>query len=137
MILPTCRASAKNGTEPQGGGQYTIVRPLPPTQSTSNAISPTSQDFVPPTAFANTQAHQVYSSPISTLSKLCCTPKRDPSAITAKSTSVCTKLNPIAATARLTQSQPAAPTGVRVLSILLPPCATGAQESLLKVHNTL
>src|SRR5215217_5771099 len=140
MRLPTCRASAKNGTDPQGGKQASIVRPLPPTQSTSNTIRPTSQDFVPPTAFANTQAHQVYSNPISTLSKLCCTPntpKRDPSAITAKSTSVCTKLNPIAATARLTQSQPAAPTGVRVLSILLPPCATGAQESMLKVHNTL
>src|ERR671910_2346808 len=102
MRLPTCRASAKNGTEPQGGKQVSIVRPLPPTQSTSNAIRPTSQDFVPPTAFANTQAHQVYSNPISTLSKLCCTPKRDPGTIpgtiTAKSTSVCTKLNPIAAT---------------------------------------
>src|SRR5215204_1709462 len=118
MRLPTCRASAKNGTEPQGGKQASIVRPLPPTQSTSNTIRPTSQDFVPPTAFANTQAHQVYSSPISTLSKLCCTlkpdssVKPDPSVIRAKSTSVCTKLKPIAATATVTQSQPAAPTGV-------------------------
>src|SRR5215212_6154191 len=103
-----------------------IVRPLPPTQSTSNTIRPTSQDFVPPTAFAKTQAHQVYSSPISTLSKFCCTPKGGPGAIKAKSSSVCTKLNPSAA--RLTQSQPGVPTCVRVFSILLPPCATGAQE---------
>src|SRR5215217_3645197 len=115
MRLPTCRASAKNGTDPQGGKQATIVRPLPPTQSTSNAIRPTSQDFAPPTAFAKTQAHQVYSSPISTLSKLCCTSKRDPSTIPTKSTSVCTRLNPIAA--RLTQNQPGAATGVRVLSV--------------------
>src|SRR5215207_3335447 len=98
-----------------------IVRPLPPTQRTSNTIRPTSQDFAPPTAFAKTQAHQVYSIPISTLSKLCCTPMRednDPKII-PRSATVCTRLKPIAA--RFTHSQPGVPTGVRVLSILLPP----------------
>src|SRR5215204_1199283 len=117
-----------------------IDTPLRPTQSTSNAIRPTSPDFAPPTARAKTQAHQVYSSPISTVSKLCGTSELDeddPNTNRPASATVCTRVNRIAATARLTQSQPAAPTGVRVLSILLPPCATGAQESLLEVHNTL
>src|SRR5215208_7797369 len=115
-----------------------IVRPLPPTQRTSNTIRPTSQDFAPPTAFAKTQAHQVYSTPISTLSKLCCTPKRDDDSpkIIPKSIKVCTRLKPIAATARITHSQPGVPTNVRVFSILLPPCATGAREPA-KVHDTL
>src|SRR5215217_3440147 len=106
-----------------------IDTPLRPTHSTSNAIRPTSPDSAPPTARAKTQAHQVYSSPISTLSKLCGTSELDeddPNTNRPASATVCTRLNPIAA--RLTQSQPAAPTGVRVLSILLPPCATGAQE---------
>src|SRR5215212_12210653 len=104
-----------------------IVRPLPPTQSTSNTIRPTSQDFALPTAFAKTQAHQVYKAPISTLSKLCCTPKRDDDGpkIIPKSTKVCPRLNPIADTARITQSQPGAPTGCRILPIRLPPSAIG------------
>src|SRR5215216_3234338 len=107
-----------------------IVRPLPPTQSTSYPIRPTSQDFAPLTAFAKTQAHQVYSAPMSTLSKLCCTPKRDDNdpKIIPKSAMVCTRLNPIAATDRITQSQPGAPTGCRILPIRLPPTAIGAQE---------
>src|SRR5215213_6744914 len=103
-----------------------IVRPLPPTQRTSNTIRPTSQDFAPPTAFAKTQAHQVYSTPISTLSKLCCTPKRDDDGpkIIPKSTKVCTRLKPIADTARITQSQlGGVPSGCRTLPIQLPPSA--------------
>src|ERR671918_1965275 len=98
-----------------------IVRPLPPTQRTSNAIRPTSQDFAPPTAFAKAQAHQLYSTAISTLSKLCLTPKLDDNdpKIIPRSATVCPKLNPNAA--RFTHSQPGVPTGVRVLSILLPP----------------
>src|SRR5215211_7995227 len=109
-----------------------IVRPLPPTQSTSNTIRPTSQDSAPPTAFAKTQAHQVYSTPISTLSKLCCTLKRDDDGpkIIPKSTKVCTRLKPIAATATITQSQPGGvPTGCRILPIRLPLSAIGALES--------
>src|SRR5215217_20927 len=132
MRLPRCRVSAYTGTALQGGGQYMIVRPLPPTQSTSNTIRPTSQDFAPPTAFAKTQAHQLSSTPISTLSKLCCTPKRDDDEpkIIPKSTKVCTRLKPIADTARITQSQPGGvPTGWRILPIRLPPSAIGAQES--------
>src|SRR4028119_90133 len=89
-----------------------IVRPLPPTQSTSNTIRPTSQDFAPPTALAKTQAHQVYSTAINTLSKLCGTPKLDDNdpKIIPRSATVCPRLNPIAAKARITQSQPGAPT---------------------------
>src|SRR5215212_3197932 len=107
-----------------------IVRPLPPTQSTSNTIRPTSQDFAPPTAFAKTQAHQVYKAPISTLSRLCGMPKLDDNdpKIIPRSAKVCTRLKPIAATARITQSQPGAPTGCRILPIRLPPFAIGAQE---------
>src|ERR671921_2471483 len=133
MRLPRCRVPAYTGTELQGGGHSMIVRPLPPTQSTSNTIRPTSQDFAPPTtAFAKTQAHQVYSTPISTLSKLCCTLKRDDDGpkIIPKSTKVCTRLKPIAATARITQSQPGGvPTGCRILPIRLPLSAIGAQVS--------
>src|SRR5918996_4896322 len=105
-----------------------IVRPLPPTQSKSNAIRPTSQDFPPPTAFAKTQAHQVYSTPISTLSKLCLTPKPDDNdpKIIPRSATVCPRLNPIAA--RFTHSQPGVPTGVRVLSMLLPPLRNRSQK---------
>src|SRR5215203_1672711 len=98
-----------------------IDTPLRPTQSTSNAIRPTSPDFAPPTARAKTQAHQVYSSPISTVSKLCGTAvlgEDDPNTNRPASATVCTRLNPIAA--RFTHSQPGVPTGVRVLSILLP-----------------
>src|SRR5215207_1148129 len=100
-----------------------IDRPLRPTQSTSNAIRPTSPEFAPPTARAKTQAHQVYTSPISTVSvaKLCCTSELDedaPNTIPASAT-ICTRLNPIAA--RFTHSQPGVPTGVRVLPILLLP----------------
>src|ERR687897_2657660 len=82
-----------------------IVRPLPPTQSKSNTIRPTSQDFAPPTAFAKTQAHQLYSTPISTLSKLCGTPKLDDNdpKIIPRSATVCPRLNPIAA--RFTQDR--------------------------------
>src|SRR5215213_3472358 len=123
MRLPRCRVSAKTetGTTLQGGGHARIVRPLPPTQRISNTIRPTSQDFAPPTAFAKAQAHQVYSTAISTLSKLCLTPKlddNDPNII-PRSATVCPRLNPIAA--RFTHSQPGVPTGVRVLSILQPP----------------
>src|SRR4028119_224162 len=98
-----------------------IVRPLPPTQSTSNTIRPTSQDFAPPTAFAKAQAHQVYSTAISTLSKICGTPKPDDNdpKIIPRSATVCPRLNPIAA--RFTHSQPGVPTGVRAVAILLPP----------------
>src|SRR5215207_1221648 len=99
-----------------------IDTPLRPTQSTSNAIRPTSPDFAPRTARAKTQAHQVYSSPISTVSKLCGTAalgEDDPNTNRPASATVCTRLNPIAA--RFTHSQPGVPTGVRVLSILLPP----------------
>src|SRR5215204_6944548 len=110
-----------------------IVRPLPPTQSKSNTIRPTSQDFAPPTAFAKAQAHQVYSTAISTLSKLCGTPK--PDEIIPRSATVCPRLNPIAA--RFTHSQPGVPTGVRVLSMLLPPLRNRSQKSLPKVHNRL
>src|ERR687890_2593316 len=127
MRLPRCRVSAYTGTALQGGGHSMIVRPLPPAQRTSNTIRPTSQDFAPPTAFAKTQAHQVYRSPISTLSKLCGTPKLDDNdpKIIPRSATVCPRLNPIAA--RFTHSQPGVPTGVRVLSILLlalPTCMT-------------
>src|SRR5215217_8324318 len=101
-----------------------IDTPLRPTQSTSNAIRPTSPDFAPPAARANTQAHQVYSSPISTVSRLCGTSELDeddPNTKIPTSTTVCTRLNPIAA--RLTHSQPEAPTGVRVLPIPPSPSA--------------
>src|SRR5215213_5862519 len=123
MRLPRCRVSAKTetGTALQGGGHSKIVRPLPPTQRISNTIRPTSQDFAPPTAFAKAQAHQLYSTAISTLSKLCGTPKPDDNEpkIIPRSATVCPRLNPIAA--RFTHSQPGVPAGVRVLSILLPP----------------
>src|SRR5215213_6136439 len=132
MRLPRCRVSAKTetGTAPQGGGHARIVRPLPPTQRILNTIRPTSQDFAPPTAFAKTQAHQVYSTAISTLSKVCCIPKGDDNdpKIIPKSTRVCPRLNPIAATARIIQSQPGAPTGCRILPTRLPPSAIRAQE---------
>src|SRR5918994_6483498 len=123
MRLPRCRVLAYTGTALQGGGHSKIVRPLPPTQRISNTIRPTSQDFAPPTAFAKAQAHQVYSTAISTLSKLCATPKKpddnDPKII-PRSATVCPRLNPIAA--RFTHSQPGAPrTGVRALPILLLP----------------
>src|ERR687890_911781 len=109
-----------------------IVRPLPPTQRTSNTIRPTSQDFAPPTASAKTQAHQVYRAPISTLSKICGTPKLDDNdpKIIPRSATVCPRLNPIAATARITQSPPGGvPTGCRILPIWPPLSAIGAQES--------
>src|SRR5215217_6185074 len=96
-----------------------IDTPLRPTQSTSNAIRPTSPDFAPPAARANTQAHQVYSS---TVSRLCGTSELDeddPNTKIPASAIVCTRLNPIAA--RFAHSQPGVPTGVRVLPILLPP----------------
>src|SRR5215210_430977 len=99
-----------------------IDTPLRPTQSTSNAIRPTSPDFAPRTARAKTQAHQVYGSPISTVSKLWGISELDeddPNTNRPASATVCTRLNPIAA--RFTHSQPGVPTGVRVLSILLPP----------------
>src|SRR5215217_1738798 len=99
-----------------------IDTPLRLTQSTSNAIRPTSPEFAPRTARANTQAHQVYSSPISTVSRLCGTSELDeddPNTKIPASAIVCTRLNPIAA--RFTHSQPGVPTGVRVLPILLPP----------------
>src|ERR687896_121708 len=139
MRLPRCRVSAYTGTALQGGGHSMIVRPLPPTQSKSNTIRPTSQALAPPTAFAKAQAHQVYSTAISTLSKLCLTPKPDDNdpKIIPRSATVCPRLNPIAATARITQSHPGAPTGCRILPRRLPPSAIRAQESLLKVHNTL
>src|SRR5215208_1353116 len=97
-----------------------IDTPLRPTQSTSNAIRPTSPDFAPPTARTKTQAHQVYSSPISTVNKLCGTSRLDeddPNTNRPASATVCTRLNPMAA--RFTHSQPGVPTDVRVLSILL------------------
>src|SRR3712207_7427022 len=99
---------AEPGTALQGGGHSKIVRPLPPTQRISNTIRPTSQDFAPPTAFAKAQAHQLYSTAISTLSKLCGTPKPDDNdpKIIPRSVTVCPRLNPIAA--RLIQSQPGA-----------------------------
>src|SRR5215217_2498991 len=139
MRLPRCRVSAQSGTALQGGGHSRIVRPLPPTQSKSNTTRPTSQDFAPPTAFAKAQAHQLYSSPISTLSKLCGTPKLDDNdpKIIPKSATVCPRLNPIAATARITQSQPGAPTGCRILPTRLPPPAIRAQEPAQRVHKTL
>src|SRR5215218_2600670 len=74
-----------------------IDTPLRPTQSTSNAIRPTSPDFAPRTARAKTQAHQVYSSPISTVSKLCGTAtlgEDDPNTNRPASATVCTRLNP-------------------------------------------
>src|ERR687890_2724460 len=132
MRLPRCRVSAYTGTALQGGGHSMIVRPLPPAQRTSNTIRPTSQDFAPPTAFAKTQAHQVYRAPISTLSQLCGTPKLDDNdpKIIPRSATVCPRLNPIAATARITQSQPGGvPTGCRILPIRPPLSAIGAQES--------
>src|SRR5215212_19260 len=98
-----------------------IDTPLRQTQSTSNTIRPTSPDFAPRTARAKTQAHQVYSSPISTVSKLCGISELDeddPNTNRPASATVCTRLNPIAA--RFTHSQPGVPTGVRVLSVLLP-----------------
>src|SRR5918994_3242713 len=127
MRLPRCRVLAYTGTALQGGGHSRIVRPLPPTQRTLNTIRPTSQDFAPPTALAKAQAHQVYSTAISTLSKLCGTPKSDDNdpKITPRSAMVCPRLNPIAA--RFTHSQPGVPTGVRVLSILL--CMTVLLDS--------
>src|SRR5215218_10000803 len=130
MRLPRWSVSAKTGSALHGGGQAMIVRPLLPSQRISNAISPTSQAFAPPTACAKTQAHQVYRTPISTLSTPCCTPKRDADGPTKipKSTTVCTRLKPIAATARRIQSQPAAPSGCRILSIRLPPSAIRAEE---------
>src|SRR5215216_6016252 len=122
MRVPKCRASGYNGKPKlQGGKQARIDTPLRLTQSISNAIRPTSPEFAPPTARAKTQAHQVYSSPISTVSKLSGTSELDeddPNKIPA-SAIVCAKLNPIAA--RFTHSQPGVPTGVRVLPILLPP----------------
>src|SRR5215213_10527347 len=99
-----------------------IDTPLRQTQSTSNAIRPTSPDFAPPTACTKTQAHQVYSSPISTVSKLCGTAalgEDDPNTNRPASATVCTRLNPIAA--RFTHTQPGVPTGFRVFSILLSP----------------
>src|SRR5215207_3303767 len=110
-----------------------IVRPLPPTQGISNTIRPTSQDFAPPTAFVKAQAHQLYSSPISTLSKLCGTPKPDDNdpKIIPRSATVCPRLNPIAA--RFTPTHPEVPTGVQVLSIRLPPPRNRSQRSLPKV----
>src|SRR5215211_77771 len=99
-----------------------IDTPLRQTQSTSNAIRPTSPEFAPRTARAKTQAHQVYSSPISTLSKLCGTSEfdeDDPNTNRPASATVCTRLNPIAA--RFTHSQPGVPACVRVFSILLSP----------------
>src|SRR5215218_4246759 len=130
MRLPRWSVSAKTGSALHGGGQAMIVRPLLPSQRISNAISPTSQAFAPPTACAKTHAHQVYRTPISTLSTLCCTPKRDDDGPTKipKSTTVCTRLKPIAATARRTQSQPGAPTGCRILPIRLPPFAIRVGE---------
>src|SRR5215216_3866811 len=114
-------ASAYNGTpKTQGGKQPRIDTPLRLTQSTSNAIRPTSPDFAPPAARANTQAHQVYSSPISTVSRLCGTSELDeddPNTNRPASATVCTKLKPIAA--RFTHSQPGVRAGVRDLSILL------------------
>src|SRR5215208_3638791 len=99
-----------------------IDTPLKLTQSKSNAIRPTSPDFAPPTARAKTQAHQVYRSPISTVSKLCGTSEfgeDDPNTNRPASATVCTRLNPIAA--RFTHTQPGVPTGFRVFSILLSP----------------
>src|SRR5215207_3809629 len=137
MRLPRWSVSAKTGSALQGGGQAMIVRPLPPTQRISNTIRPTSHDFAPPTAFAKTQAPQEYSNPISTLSKLCGKPKPDDNdpKIIPRSATVCPRLNPIAA--RFTHSQPGVPTGVRVLSMLLPPLRNRSQKSLPKVHNRL
>jgi hypothetical protein len=56
----------------------------------------------------------VYSTPLSTLSKACGTPKPDDNdpKIIPKSATVCPRLNPIAA--RLVQSQAGAPVVVRV-----------------------
>src|SRR5215217_1197855 len=137
MRLPRCRVSAQTGTALQGGGHARIVSPLPPTQRILNTIRPTSQDFAPPTAFAKAQAHQEYSTAISTLSKLCGTPKPDDNdpKIIPRSATVCPRLNPIAA--RFTHSQPGVPTGVRVFSILLPPLLQPEPKSLLNVHNAL
>src|SRR5215212_9010944 len=106
------------------------VRPLPPTQRRSNTIRPTSQDLAPPTACAKTQAHQLYRTPISPLSRLCRTPKRDDDGpkIIVKSIRVCTRLKPIAATARTTQSQPGEPAGCRTLPIRVPPSAIRGEE---------
>src|SRR5215213_2861097 len=139
MRLPRCRASAYTGTALQGGGQARIVRPLPPTQRISKTIRPTSQDFAPPTAFAKAQAHQEYSTAISTLSNLCSKPKPDEDVpkIIPRSATVCPRLNPIAATARFTHSQPGVLTAVRVLSILLPPPPQPEPKEPAKVHNTL
>src|SRR5215207_2382569 len=122
MRGPRCVASPYNGNEPQGGKQKMIATPLGTTQSTSNAIRPTSPEFAPPTARANTQAHQVYTSPISTVNKLCGTAalgEDDPNTNRPASATVCTRLNPIAA--RFSLCKDAVTTGVRVLSILLPP----------------
>src|SRR5215212_7434932 len=115
-----------------------IDTPLRHTQSKSKAIRPTSPDFAPRTARAKTQAHQVYSSPISTVSKLCGTSELDeddPNTNRPASATVCTKLNPIAA--RFTHSQLGVPTNVRVFSILLHPLLQPEPKSLPKVHNTL
>src|SRR5918999_1776414 len=139
MRLPRCRVSAYTGTALQGGGHSKIVRPLPPTQRISNTIRPTSQDFAPPTAFAKAQAHQLYSTAISTLSKLCGTPKPDDNdpKIIPRSATVCPRLNPIAATARITQSHPGAPTGCRILPRRLPPSAIRAQEPAQSSYHAL
>src|SRR5512132_1181979 len=98
-----------------------IVSPLPPTQRISNTIGPTSQDFAPPTAFAKAQAHQVYSTAISTLSKLCCTPKPDDNDpyLTPRSAKVFPSLNTFAA--RFSLFYLGVLSGVRVLSGLLHP----------------
>jgi hypothetical protein len=82
----------------------------------------------------------VYSTPISTLSKLCCTPKRDDDGpkIIPKSTKVCTRLKPIADTARITQS--ACPEECPPVAESFPYGYLFPQsepKSLLKVHNTL
>src|SRR5215203_140339 len=115
-----------------------IDTPLRPTHSTSNAIRPTSPEFAPPTARAKTQAHHVYSSPISTVSKLCGTSEfgeDDPNTNRLASATVCTRLNPIAA--RFTHSQPGVPTGVRVFSILLFPLPQPKPNRACQVHNAL
>src|SRR5215207_11319950 len=138
MRLPRWSVSAKTGSALQGGGQAMTVRPLPPTQRRSNAIRPTSHDVAPPTAWANTHAHQVHRTPISTLSKLCCTPKGDDDPMKIpKSTTVCVRLKPIATTARRTQSEPGAPTGCRILPIRLPPAGLGAEEPAHSSYHAL
>src|SRR5215212_1058462 len=114
-----------------------IDTPLRHTQSKSKAIRPTSPDFAPRTARAKTQAHQVYSSPISTVSKLCGTSELDeddPNTNRPASATVCTRLKPIAA--RFTHNQPGVPTSVRVLSILLLALPTCMTALLYRVPRT-